>query len=409
MLEWSSGLFGQVSVIFDVVTLAMLTLLLLLTSSSQLGSAISRRLSKRTLLALFVGSALLLIANDLLSLMVGVAIMIWALAALEVNANPRSNSKNVSALAMSIIGWSLIFGGIAFLVASAAIARSAPHGLPGLTTTSFSELTSLIERSASQHPAAKFIWQQYQLVPTIALLIGVGILGGLFPTHSLFAETIENSTLPVRLWVLMMSKIALLHTYRLMIAADPTSWATTAELLTLPALFGFVYVSYLLYSAPNTATHLSRLIIWSQQFTLVCWTLLPQHAMAILWLNVVVQFSGMVLLCLVVQLAETTSDETIFIPKLIGTLSVGATSNTAGLLLIWDASLELSTTSTLGAAAFVLFAITLLISVAGMLTLLQRPLSTEGNSIRPLNVHEKATLACWSLIAIFVSFAILFF
>lgn len=406
ILEWNSGLFGQVSFYFDFIALIMLTLLAFLAWTNVLSrQASSQKASIWNVTALFLGSLITIAANDGFSLMAGIAIISMALLALDSSAREDSNPGQASTLTMSVIGWTTLLGGVAFLVASAAIVRSAPHGLPGLTTSNLHELTELIRRSALQHPAAKLTWEQYQLVPTAALLIGVGVLSGIFPFHSLFARNIENGSLLTRLWMLMISKIAMLIFYRLSIASDLASWAAIAELLTLPALFGFVYASYLLYSSTNAETHLSRSIIWSQQFTLLCWVLLPQAAPTALWLNVIVQFSGLVLLCLVIELADHHAEDSLFIPKFIGILSVGGTSSLAGLLMVWDGSLELSTSPPLGAAGFVLFAIALLISVAGFLTFLQRSIAAGSVVSTSLNQRQKSLLACWSLVTILASFA----
>lgn len=406
IIQWSSGLFGQVSCYIDLIGGAALILLPLMiwTIYSAKGSA--KRVSTSTLLSLLIGTTLLVIANDVLLLMAGAATSTLAMLSLSTKTVDRCTAQNSSTLTMSIIGWSFIFAGLAWLIACAAIARSAPHGLPGMTTINLSELVDLIRRSALQHPAAKLTWEQYQLVPTTAIFIGVAVLSGLFPFHGLFVRTIEQGSLATCIWAILISKVVLLLFYRLLIAPDPASWATTAELFTLPALFGFVYVSYLMYSGTGTDLHFSRLIVWSQQLILLGWILLPETGLTVLWLSSLVQFSGFILLSLVMEYAKGHSEESFFIPKLIGVMSVGTTTSVAGLFLVWDASLQLSTSLMYGAAAFVLFAIALLISIAGLLNFVQRPISEESpeGEVGSLRASQKWLLICWSMVTILGSF-----
>lgn len=406
VIQWSSGLFGQVSFYIDLIGGAILCLLpiLLWTTFSVKGS--NERGFKSAVLFLFIGTTLIVLANDVISLMAGAAISTLAMLTLSSKPADGTVSQNSSSLTMSIIGWSFIFAGLAWLIACAAIVRAAPHGLPGMTTINLSELVDLIRRSALQHPAAKLTWEQYQLVPTTAIFIGVAVLGGLFPFHGLFVRTIEQGVLTTRIWTILISKVVMLLFYRILIAPDPASWATTAELFTLPALVGFVYVSYLMYSGTDTDLQFSRLIVWSQQLILLGWILLPDAGLTILWLSSFVQFSGIVLICVVLESAKSSLEENLFIPKLIGVMSVGGTTSIAGLFLVWDASLQLSTSLMYGAAAFVLFAIALLISTAGLLNFVQRPISEElpEGEVDSLGPGQKWLLVCWAMVTILGSF-----
>lgn len=344
---------------------------------------------------------MLVIANDVMSLFTAAAMITLSFGFLV-----RNQSQPAHCFRFYTAGWFCIFSGLAWMVATAAIVRAAPHGLPGASTTILSDLVQLLERSSHQHPAASFVWKQYQLLPTISILIGVSLLGGIVPFHGAFARFIERSPLQPRLWSIAIAKLALLLLYFLLIQPDPESWGSTANILVLPALLGFVYSSLLLFAKTNRARRLSRLVILSQQMTLLSFVTIPESGTSIVLLTSCTHLAALTLFCLHLEQVESSQIQRIRLVPLVGVMSLTLTFGATGLLLLWNASLSFSTASSLGALKFVVFIIAMLISIGGMLRFLTSDeefkfYSTFGNTW-----GTKSLLIGWSFIAIVSSLAI---
>lgn len=377
------GLFDTVSIQFDRLNAPLLVLLPILYIST------SRTF---TTSLLWAGITWLVMANDVLTFMAGVLLLLIANLSYRQTARaPQSERKNHS-YGWDFVSWQLILGGIAWLVGCAAIIRAAPHGLPGDSTTVFSELLGLLQRSAAQHPAAEMLWLQYQLLPSFAILMGVALLAGLFPFHPILSCSIESSKPEKIIWRLCIAKVALLLLVRFLVEVDPQSWSRLTGLLRWPTLLGLLYFSLLFINAHTTERQLTNLILWSQQFTFTTLLLAPDSVMLAMWCSHVVQLAGISLLFLATPMKQES--HRLSIPKFLGVLSLGGMTNLAGLFLIWDISLQLTTSSIAQASGFVLFAVCCVISVVGQVNLLHS--MTNSTSLTDTDELETPRiLLCW--------------
>ena len=357
--DGSPGLFDTVSIQFDRLNAPLLVLMPILYIST------SRTF---TTSLIWAGINWLVMANDVLTFMAGVLFLLIANLSYRQTARATQPERKNHSLGWDFVSWQLILGGIAWLVGCAAIVRAAPHGLPGDSTTVFSELLGLLQRSAAQHPAAEMLWLQYQLLPSFAILGGVAILAGLFPFHPVLSSSIESSTPEKIIWRLCIAKVALLLLVRFLVEVDPQSWSRLSSLLRWPTLLGLLYFSLLFINAHTTERQLTNLILWSQQFTFTTLLLAPDSLMLAMWCSHVVQLAGITLLYLPPLVKQESHH--LSIPKFLGVLSLGGMTNLAGLFLIWDISLQLTTSSIAQASGFVLFAVCCVISVVGQVNLL---------------------------------------
>lgn len=395
--DGTRGLFDTVSIHFDRLNAPLLVLLpVLLISTSR----------TFTTSLLWAGITWLVMANDVLTFMSGVLLLLIAnLFRSYAQSGPQSERNNHS-LGWDFVSWQLILGGLAWLVGCAAIVRAAPHGLPGDSTTVFSELLGLLQRSAAQHPAAEMLWLQYQLLPSFAILGGVALLAGLFPFHPILSSSIESASPEKIIWRLCIAKVALLLLVRFLVEVDPQSWSRLSSLLRWPTLLGLLYFSLLFFNAHTIERQLTNLILWSQQFIFTTLLLAPDSVMLAMWCSHVVQLAGITLLFLPPLVKQESHRLTI--QKFLGVLSLGGMTNLAGLFLIWDVSLQLTTSSIAHASGFVLFTVCCLISVVGQVNLLH----SMNNTTSLTDTDELETsriMLCWMGVALLGSISSILF
>ncbi len=410
VIEWSMRLPGgslqneflsSIAIRFDFLRLPLLVLLPFIHITCCQLTTLDQRFSPLASMFLLTGSSMLIVANDVMSLFTAATIITLSLDFLT-----RNQSRPVHCFQFYTAGWFCIFAGLAWMVASAAIVRAAPHGLPGASTTILSNLVQLIERSSHQHPAAGFVWRQYQLLPTISILIGVSFIGGIVPFHSAFARFIEGSTLQTRLWAIAISKIVLVLLFSLLIRSDPESWSNTANTLAIPVMLGFVYSSLLLFAKADRARRLSRLVIWSQQVTLLSFVTLSESGISIVLLTSCTHLAALTLFCLHLAQVESRPIQYNRLVPLVGVMSLTLTFGATGLLLLWGSSLTFSTADSRGALKFVVFIIGLLISIGGMLRFLTSDEEFKFYSVCGDTWGTKSLLVGWCFIAILSSLTI---
>ncbi len=401
--ESASGILNSISFRFDFVSWPFLVILPLATITCCWQNQSSHPAAS-SLSFLMLGATVLIVSNDVLTLMAGAAFVSLSLI-------PLAAKQGGPVLRQQTIGWFWLFAGLAWLVACAAFVRSAPHGLPGASTTILSDLTSLIQRSTDQHPAADFLWKQYQLLPALSILLGIGFLSGLVPFHTQIVQLFEDGSLQLRVGLIIVSKVALLLAYKILIQPDPGSWLGVCEVLEIPALLGLVYTSFLLMANSSSSLRLARLVVWSQHVTLFLLVTTPELGMIILLLSSLTQFAALILLSLREELIRSGKlMENHLAYGLIGVSMLAITSGGIGNFLLWQASLPLSTESPTGASRLVLFALSLLISITGLLRFLQKAEPpTEQTEKADLQKFGLPLLAAWSGIAISSSFAILIY
>ncbi len=395
-----SGILDPISLRFDIVRWPILVVLpiLPLTCCWQ-----TRRSSPKvcSLSFLLLGATVLTVSNDVLTMMAGSAAVMFSLTFL-------AEKQGESVLRQQFIGWSCIFAGLAWLVACAAFVRSAPHGLPGASSTIISDLTSLIQRSTAQHPAADFLWKQYQLLPALSIILGVGFLSGLTPFHTQFVRLFEQGTFKLRICLLLVSKLAFLLMFQLLVEPDLESWQSSSEVLAIPALLGLMYSSSLVMVDSNSSLRIARIVVWSQHVTFFLFVTVPDAGLMIILFSSLTQLAALVLLSLREECVhEENNAGSGFTYGLIGISMIVLTSGGVGHYLLWQASLPLSTENPLGATKLVLFTSSLLISMTGFLRYIQnRDKDAESTDIDTLDRGDLFLLMIWSFIAIATSFAI---
>lgn len=351
---------------------------------------------------LWGGSTLFVLANDVCSVLTSGTLLTLTMAILAA----RTRSSWI-ALKYGICGWLPIFAALAWLMGAAALVPAAPRGLPVHTSSQFSELITQIQQAAEQHPAAEYLWQQYQLLPSLALLLGVCLLGGVVPFHRLFVQLFENGSFAVRIWTLSLAKIGWFLVARLVIAPAPAEWGSVANVFEIPALLSLIYVSLLVYANADPGSRLCRLALWSQQLTFVGLIAIPQQAPLMLSLSCGTHLSALVLLTLQESLVKHETPRRQSLLTIIAFACLAIAPGTTSLLLLWESALHLATAETFGAIRLLLFAIATLIALAGMLRFLKVEDAAAQRSPEEVGLDrwQKSLLVGWGALAILMSFA----
>ncbi|MCB1079501.1 MAG: hypothetical protein KDM64_16910, partial [Verrucomicrobiae bacterium] len=137
-------------------------------------------------LACLGGMVAALASADLVTHSLSLAIVAIALAGRILHS--QAEGKRLTGLKVlqgQLLGWISFLAGLAAIAAIASIVRSAPHGIPGKTTTVIPELARLLASSIRQHPAAQMLWEQYENLPLAIMTIATFFVAGLFPCHRL--------------------------------------------------------------------------------------------------------------------------------------------------------------------------------------------------------------------------------
>lgn len=366
----------------------------LLSDSSALNTAklFPRSWSPSQTLLMLAGCSALVIADDVLTLGAGICLVLAA-----VGKTSEDNDVSSAFLFHQIIGWSVMFVGISWLAGIASLLLAAPHGLPGSTTFIFSDLADQVGRTATQHPAAAAVWSQYQRLPIFTALIATALLTGGVPFHRGMVRMLSNQGICGRIWLLALSKIVLLILYRVMIEVDPLSWAASTAVLVRPGMILFAYTSYLLMASADEMTRIGRLAVWSQQAALFSFLVAPESSSLFVLSFTVCHLAGLVLLMLTASLGKARSRS---VGMFLALMTLSLSASPAGMAVFWSISKQVSAQENFGALAFVVFVLSCLTSIAGMLSIFRQLNSTsEQETSRPIHVG----IFIWGVIAIATS------
>lgn len=335
----------------------------------------------------WLGMTWLICANDLVSFLCAALFVTTGLGLLSARENSRSNWR------VTFAAWVAIAAGLLWLAATASLVRSAPHAPPGETTLVLSEIFELIHLSSHQHPAAQFVWEQYQRLPWLTLLLGLGLLGGWIPLHGFWLSNFEQSADVEALWRLLLSKFSLFLIYRWMIAPDAENWALFAGEGEHLVLLGLVYASCLVFADGRRSrkvteqqvslSGLGLLAIWSQHLALLALFLIPAQGTLILWMLSLMQFPALVLIAIGTRMTPLLrKDFFVEIPgvhkqtnpastglcgssrnllTLWGCLGVGLLPSFTGLVLLWELLLDFIMSPTWSALKLLLFVLSLVL------------------------------------------------
>lgn len=400
-LPFESGLLDQLSLRLDAISWALIVLSSCVAITSLWGQSFRKEQSGPSPLAMLVGVDFLLLGDDVMTLMTGATITIAVLALQTGGAAGR-----LSRLTFYPMGWFTVFAGVAWLTASAATVRAAPHGLPGVTTTGLFDLVQLIQRAAGQHPAARLAWEQLQALPTFSLLLGVGVVAGLVPFHRSLATFLAKGSLHERLWGIVLAKGALILVVKLLVLPSPADWGHFVQPFNPYVLLGFIYCSLLLMTNSEADVRLARAVIWSQQVTFLGLVVNPEASLSVLLLSEIVHVAGLVLLCLDDEQVGRSNGTSVSIPALLGVISLSVTPGAAGMVFLWQATLQMSMESTQGGLILVLFLAFLLVSIAGMTRFLKPDTDASAVAELPQDWKIRGILYLWCLIAILGSFVV---
>lgn len=185
-------------------------------------------------------------------------------------------------LTAEVCGWTLILAAVAMLVGIAAIVRSAPHGLPTQTTTTFATLGRLLTGSTSQHPAALLLWEQYRDLPMLTFGLGAAILAGIFPFHGRLVPILRSATTAERLWLICWSRISLLTVLRMAILLLPGFLDELHLLSVVFLILGGVAISLLMVRDSLNPGRPVLLFAWTAQQTALAAFLLPSSQWPVL-------------------------------------------------------------------------------------------------------------------------------
>lgn len=401
LVLFESGVLDQLSLRLDALGWPLIVLLPCVAMTSQVIQAFRKVLCGPSPLAMLVGVNLLLLGDDVMTLMTGATITVAAFAW-----ETGSSGGRLSRLTFYPIGWFAVFAGLAWLTASAATVRAAPHGLPGQTTTGLFDLVQLLQRAAGQHPAARLAWEQLQALPTLSLLLGVAVVAGLVPLHRSFATFLANGSLHERLWGIVIAKGALILLVKLLVLPSPADWGRFAQPFSPYVLLGFMYCSLLLLKNSEADLRLGRVVIWSQQVTFFGVMVHPEAALSVLLLSEIVHVAGLVLLCLDDEQVGRSPGVAISIPALLGVLSLSVTPGAAGMVFLWQATLQMSIDSTKGGLLLVLFLAFLLVSNVGLTRFLRPDADVAAVAELRKDWKIRGILCIWGLVAILGSFVV---
>ncbi|MEW4487908.1 hypothetical protein AB1L42_07475 [Thalassoglobus sp. JC818] len=335
-----------------------------------------RSKNENSLIAFLAFGSWLLLGDDLVSLATASSLAVLGLAGISRSSKSSPNENSGTGLPVFLfVGWMVFLCGIAWLAAVAAIVRSAPHGVPGETTFVVTDLAHLLQVSIRQHPAARFLWEQYRLLPVGALAVGVGLLAGLFPFQELYSRRFAKAAFEQRVGLLFLSNAAFIHFARIL-SDFPASTAEIPDVplalpeLYIPAMLGFAALSFFLNARLEPDELRGRVVTWAHQFVFLGFVLLHSLRVVCVLYAVVTQFASLVLICLEDDQQGAGRTDPSAVGKWIAVATVGVLPGTMGMLLVWQVHQLLNGSEEFGAASGWVFAGAILVSVVGLVKLL---------------------------------------
>ena len=396
-----TGFLDQFSFRVDVVGIALLLVVQLVNATLTLHCQRSNHSNSQTSLAMVSAMTLAVVANDVITFTAAIMALIFLISKTDSSTQTDETASSPASFHHLWFGWLLVFGGLAWLVAIAAIIRSAPHGIPGNSTTVISDLAQLISTATAQHPAAQILWEQYQGYPIWTILIGSALVAGLFPLHEPFVQSFASCSFQQRMWLLITSRIALLVILRMIVEPNLGSWEQVRPALFLPAIIGFLWQTLLLIGTCDSNTRLARIAAWSHQFIFLELILLPELGSFVLLHCILAQTAAMSLLCLCEELPNQSTSVSAWVA--IGTL--GFFPSLTGLFLFRNSWLVLTGEETLGIGSWPIFLVGVVLSVVGLCKDLMSESIAENDS--RITENRSAWLhLIWGLIAIASGFSL---
>lgn len=242
---------------------------------------------------------ILIVAWDIGSMLTG-TLLAAALIAEQICHYGGENRRPASRLFMTMqtIGGVLFAAGTSMIIASLAVVRAAPRGVPGDSVTSLPELTSLLQGALEAHPAALQLWGEYRSVPCVLMLLGIGMMGAIFPLQVWMSEVNDSASLSERLWLIFWVKAILLVGLRWLQLLVPETLHGMAWWGLAISAPGAVFIASLLFSQAYLPRIQSSALMWTQQLGIMAALAATNDFETWMGALLVSQLAGLVLLTL---------------------------------------------------------------------------------------------------------------
>lgn len=366
-------------------------------------------------LPVWAGLNLALLADDLVSLFTGLFLSMLAISiGVAQTGSPTRRAAAGLFLNVQTVGLLLLFGGWGVLVASVAIARTAPYGLPGPVTLSVTELGHVLQ-STAPHPAAQFLWNQYLPLPLLLIGSGIVLCAGIIPLHAWMSRALGSANLAQRLWVTVWTKLILVLFIRALWTVSPEATSEAAAWGLWPLLAGCLLSSLLLLAGTELPRLLAGAVVWSHQFNLLMLLSMP-HRLHLLTPLLISHAAGLILLIIVAteweQRLETVGSAEVHAPSatwgwaggslFVSVMALSLTPGVAGMLGLWMLVGIVEPIPLFGISGDMVFLFTTATVLAGLLRLMERLLTTgpRAGELPSPGWAESACLLLWVTVAL---------